>query len=101
MSMTIMAREEAAKLVYKIRMDIFKHLDTKELIAFDMAIEALSKPKTGKWIEVEKNEYEGFSIVNMRCNQCGKYAYLVLPKGTKCVYDFCPNCGAQMKGANE
>ena len=41
MSMTIMAREEAAKLVYKIRMDIFKHLDTKELIALDMAIEAL------------------------------------------------------------
>ena len=41
MSMTIMTTEEAAKLVYKIRMDIFKHLDTKELIALDMAIEAL------------------------------------------------------------
>lgn len=57
-----------------------------------------AEPKIWKWIEVEKNEYEGFSIVNMRCNQCGRYAYLVLPKGTKCVYDYCPNCGAKMVG---
>ena len=57
--------------------------------------------KTGKWIEVEKNEYEGFSIVNMRCNQCGRYAYLVLPKGTKCVYDYCPWCKADMRGEEE
>ena len=58
------------------------------------------RPK-GEWEEVEKSEHGVLSIVSMRCNQCGRYAYLVLPKGTKCVYDYCPNCGAIMVGESE
>lgn len=60
-----------------------------------------AQPKMGKWVEVQKDEYKGFAIVNMRCNQCGRYAYLVLPNGTTCFYDYCPWCNADMKGEKE
>ena len=59
------------------------------------------EPKRGKWTEVEISEHGELSIVSMRCNQCGRYAYLVLPKGTKCVYDYCPWCKADMRGDAE
>ena len=63
-------------------------------------IEALDRP-TGKWIEVDSFESEKHSVTDMRCSLCGKYASMVLPHRTRCVYDFCPNCGAEMRGEEE
>ena len=63
--------------------------------ALDMAIEALSE-RTGKWIEVDCFESEKHSVTDMRCSLCGKYASVVLPHRTRCVYTFCPNCGTRM-----
>lgn len=69
-------------------------------IISDCEDKSLPRRPKGEWTEVEKSEHGGLSIVSMRCNQCRRYAYLVLPKGTKCVYDYCPNCGADMRGEN-
>lgn len=55
----------------------------------------------GKWVEVNTWEAEHHSVTDMRCSVCGKYASIVLPHKTRCVYDFCPFCGARMKGVNE
>ena len=55
-----------------------------------------AEPKTGKWVEVDCHESEKHSVTDMRCSLCGKYASIVLPHRTRCVYNFCPNCGARM-----
>lgn len=70
--------------------------------AIDMAIEVLSKTKTGKWIVEETDEYK-----RTYCSECGGSAPF------ECVSDdyygrrfhgetrktkFCPNCGAMMSG---
>ena len=60
-----------------------------------------AEPKTGKWVEVDCYESEKHSITDMRCSLCGKYASIVLPHRTRCVYNFCPNCGAKMRGEEE
>ena len=54
------------------------------------------RPK-GKWLEVDSFESEKHSVTDMRCSLCGKYASIVLPHGNRYVYDFCPNCGADMR----
>ena len=89
--------EPKTKCVAQIRID---RADIEDLVneKVNEIVDKMIEPKIGEWVEVEKNEYEGFSIVNMRCNQCGRYAYLVLPKGTKSVYDYCPWCKADMRG---
>ena len=55
----------------------------------------------GEWLEVTSWEAEHHSVTDMRCSICGKYASLVLPHKTRCLYDFCPFCGAKMKGADD
>ena len=65
--------------------------------AFDIL--SIEKQEQGEWIEVKSTEYEGlFSVIDMKCNCCNKYASLVLPHGTICTYDYCPNCKADMRG---
>ena len=59
-----------------------------------------AEPKTGKWVEVDCYGSEKHSVTDMRCSLCGKYASIVLPHRTRCVYNFCPNCGAKMIGEN-
>ena len=56
--------------------------------------------KTGKWIE--KPEYHGDDISGFidncwTCDQCGKQA-IVNSWGMYDLSDFCPNCGADMRG---
>ena len=82
-----MTREEAAKLVHKIRMDIFKHLDMKELTALDMAIEALADRPTGEWVKSD------ILPNGWHCSHCDA------PVMTDDIGEmlFCPNCGSLMK----
>ena len=58
--------------------------------------ERTDRPK-GKWLEVDSFESGTHSVTDMRCSLCGKYASIVLPHGNRYVYDFCPNCGADMR----
>lgn len=60
------------------------------------AIEAVecAEPKTGEWID----RSDGGRIIypwweTCECSQCGEYG--------SGAYDFCPNCGADMKGSGE
>lgn len=97
-----MTREEAIKwIIYeKDSIDTEGYCATKEnyarIQALDMAIEALTRPK-GEWIEVE--DYNG--DVHYKCDQCGEE--WTFPYGTpkENNANFCPNCGARMKGGAE
>ena len=49
------------------------------------------EPKRGEWVEDEEDWRH--QIVFWRCSECG-YA-------VSTMYNFCPNCGARMKGADD
>ena len=66
-----------------------------------MAIEALQEPerKKGQWIEIIKDERFGDEwdeIAVYKCSVCE--SEFVECMGT---YNFCPNCGADMRGEQE
>lgn len=62
--------------------------------AYDMAIEALqTEPKRGAW--KRRIVDNGFNA-DWVCSECG---YRV--KTDFVDYNFCPNCGARMKGADD
>ena len=83
-----MTREEAIKIL-KSMSDVSTQGE-----AIDMAIEALSAERTGEWID--KGEYA-------ECSMCGAHSGTqfdgVEPIPLKTNY--CPNCGARMKGGVE
>ena len=60
--------------------------------SLDVVIKALERTK-GEWIE-ESSETGalGIKYTWVKCNQCGWSNSLVIPK------NFCPNCGADMRG---
>jgi rubrerythrin len=80
-----MTREEAIKVIESS--DLFWFRPTgEERVALDVAIEALSEPKTGEW-ETDM-VYAGIEFY--RCDQCD------FRQSEKSRY--CPNCGARMRG---
>jgi exosome complex RNA-binding protein Csl4 len=82
-----MTREEAIKTL-KGEAWSFGSKEYKE--AFDMAIKALEQePKTGHWIDItNKNK----TVIAVRCSRCEKSPKYAIKS------DFCPNCGAEMRG---
>ena len=48
-----------------------------------------AKRPQGEWIS---QDYDDLKISDYRCNQCGHYQ--------DDITNFCPNCGADMRGAN-
>ena len=62
------------------------------------AVETSSgKEKHGEWEEVKRWECTTHSVTDMKCSVCHHYAEQVLPHQTTCTWDFCPNCGADMR----
>lgn len=76
--------------------------DLKINLALDMAIEALQDiPKRGEWIDKGwKGDWQfetdgrGNCWHEYECSECGFHS-----KGSKS--NFCPHCGARMKGGDE
>jgi hypothetical protein len=66
--------------------------------AFSMAIEALEKQKTGKWIPIAK-DCRGYTVC-FECSNCHAFTYLGYCDKS-CGYEFCPWCGAKMEAENE
>ena len=88
-----MKREEAIKKLQKQKAEYLEEwVDYSGVAeAYDMAIEALQDRPTGVWID--KGGYN-------ECSECGEVAQKV--ELCDCVYErltnFCPNCGADMRG---
>lgn len=94
-----MTREEAIQRLYRMGLPHVGIIDENTLAdnkALSMAIEALEDRPTGKWI----NGGSTNGIYYKKCNQC----FAVIDE-TFFAYDFdvnyCPNCGAYMKGENK
>lgn len=106
-----MTREEAIKelashLVHWKRLKNEHIVPTDEcentINALRMAIEALQDRPTGEWLEVEVfpevYDIEGVKTwgSEMQCDQCG-FRHTAI-EGHMGQYNFCPNCGADMRG---
>ena len=67
---------------------------------YDKVIEIIDnaptvEPKQGEWIEVDikSTPYGGYTC-NRKCNKCGYFT-------REYRLNFCPNCGAEMRGSEE
>lgn len=82
-----MTREEAIYLLNNLR----SVAEGKEDEAVDMAIEALStKIIYGEWQRVDEQSYFRKHYHKVCCSVCHK-------QGSE-KYNYCPNCGADMRG---
>ncbi len=70
------------------------YLDEDMILRIKTGIKRLSSvtpERKGHWIE-ERNNYE--EIQGWHCDKCYEDSGFT----TKCKWDFCPNCGANMRG---
>lgn len=87
-----MTREEAIFYIKELQ-KTYASMDKKVAEAVDMAIEALSAEKTGEWVDFDlKPAPNGVPVE--KCGNCGEWS-------TQMGKNFCPNCGAKMKGGTE
>ena len=88
-----MTREEARADLMLAQADIsYRPKDD----SIDMAIEALENQKTGHWIN-RLNIYANRTIDTKVCSEC-QYEYSYDAETGISNANFCPNCGAKMKG---
>lgn len=76
----------------------------KEFEAYNMAIEALSTNDIqGEWVDEDGNNVplhkDGYPLRSCYCNQC--HEWLVASDEYNVKGNFCPCCGARMKGGVE
>lgn len=62
--------------------------------------------KTGQWRTGKYDTAGKMKVMTVKCSSCGKEATSLISTdgllwNIKMVYDFCPNCGAEMKGKND
>ena len=99
-----MTREEIIESLENIKY-INDYHRCREGIAIDKAIEALKEPerKCGRWIEKSKWQ-SGRWIKWFECSICGEKDYdaeMYEDMPFTGLSNFCPNCGADMKGEQE
>ena len=60
------------------------------------ALRTLPERKTGKWIKLDAHAH----LADHKCSACGQECYVPTCMGDP-MYDFCPNCGADMRGEQD
>ena len=93
-----MTREEAiAVLRREIEPSVYD--DEKSIVeALNMAIEALQDRPEGEWTKtVDGNGWNEWWV--FKCPLCG--ATIVDEQSRSWKYNFCPSCGARMKGGDD
>jgi len=89
-----MTKETAIALLNNLR--AFAEDDDEP--AIDMAIEALQDRPEGEWTKtVDGNGWNEWWV--FKCPLCG--ATIVDEQSRSWKYNFCPSCGARMKGGTE
>jgi rRNA maturation endonuclease Nob1 len=92
-----MTREEAIEMLKALNM-MLRSPDGEPISdvcdALGMAIKALSADTEGEWIDVD-NYYRLAT-----CSRCHKVTMFEKWGEYTKPYDFCPNCGARMKGGD-
>ena len=73
--------------IYRVQMN------SKGMPNFSTAVEIADRPQ-GEWIEVTNGRG------GHECSNCHAYAPSYM-SGDEHLSDFCPNCGARMKGADD
>lgn len=86
---------------YEVQLKIDNHLNgytdlarALHILRYQKTVDVRENVK-GRWIENDLNATCGFHIPSVKCSICGEIA--------PCVYgyNYCPNCGADMRGAND
>lgn len=90
-----MTNEEAQNLIARNR-SVFQY-DPEMLEALDLAIKALEERPKGKWI---KRGYIGCDTQFYWCSVCEYERSYDAETGLD-DYNFCPNCGADMRSVDE
>lgn len=99
----LISRQDAIEAIKQMQMPIMRSEDIGEQFVFRGMSEALNgikelpsvQPRKGKWINIQ-HSVTGDS--NAECDQCGAIVhdnFLLSP------INFCPNCGAYMRGEQE
>lgn len=97
----IMKRGEAIKILTEIQTKHKKYIGQTECNnALNMAIEALQQEpvKRGTWTITETHDCEGGGIPHLICSECKSEP---MAWSSKQFFNYCPNCGAKMKGTEE
>lgn len=86
-SADVVARTEYEELIKTKVDEVVEHLK-----------EQIPERKTGEWIDLEIPLEDGGSMPAQACNRCKTFYPLAYTGGG---HNFCPNCGARMKGADD
>lgn len=92
-----MTKEEAITRLHWLKRELIKGTDMNEPI--DMAIEALQDRPKGEWIESEMDK--DFRVCSVCKNKGYKDKMAWRTEFIKSYLNFCPNCGARMKGGDD
>ena len=77
-----------------------RRLITPQNTAEKMTAKGYRKQSEGEWI-AKKEMYRTPSAKNYYCSNCEKNAIFDSFMGTSRITNYCPNCGAKMKGGAE
>ena len=91
-----MTREEAIKLIDTHTVCFYNEIDSPTLQALHLAIEALQDRPKGEWIKKQVFNPELDKYVPLiECSVCGYNPYY---GGSEPKFNYCANCGADMRG---